>query len=138
LIARDVGGRGCNHVGRKSGRRDGRVQAFGRRRSGDGFEFEQIGDGFRGRLEFEIGSVDNFRSEGCAAGNANGLRAVMGFLSAGATGGAGLSSAQIFGAGKFVGGVVDDFIGLEAGCGVGTKAGDFAGNDHQNKNEQCL
>jgi hypothetical protein len=62
----------------------------------------------------------------------------MGFLSASATGGARLSSAQIFGAGKFVGGVVDDFIGLEAGCGVGTKAGDFAGNDHQNKNEQCL
>jgi hypothetical protein len=66
----------------------------------------------------------------------NGLGAVMGFLSAGAAGCAGLSAAQILGAGEFVARVVDDFVGLQAGRGVGAEAGDLArNNDDYEKQE---
>src|ERR1039458_1945191 len=102
LIAGDVGGCGSNHVGGETGRSERRVQAFGRRWSGDGFELEQVGDRIRGRRKFEIGSVDDLLRERSAASDMNGLGAVMGFLSAGAAGGAGLSAAQILGAGEFV------------------------------------
>jgi hypothetical protein len=40
-----------------------------------------------------MGSVDDFWGERCAAGDANGLGAMMGLLAAGACGWAGLSSA---------------------------------------------
>jgi hypothetical protein len=69
------------------------MKAFGGRRSGDGFEFEQVGDGLGRRRKFEIGSVDNLWSKGCATRDANGLSSVMSFLASGAAGCAGLSSA---------------------------------------------
>jgi hypothetical protein len=69
------------------------VQAFGWRRSGDGFEFEEVGDRFAGRWKFDIRSVDDFRGEGRAAGDVNALDAVMGFLASGVAGFAGLRAA---------------------------------------------
>ena len=68
----------------------------------------------------------------------NGLSTVMGFSSSGAGGCAGLSATQVFGAREFVTGVVDDFVGLDAGRGVGAKAGDLAGKDHQHEDQKGL
>jgi hypothetical protein len=56
----------------------------------------------------------------------NGLSAMMRFLSAGAAAGAGLGAAEVFGAWKFVARIVDHFIGLDPGRGVGAKAGNLA------------
>ena len=53
-------------------------------------------------------------------------------------GGAGLRSAQIFGAGEFVSGVVDDFIGLKARRGIGAEPCDLTRDDHQNKKQEGL
>jgi hypothetical protein len=58
---------------------------------------------------------------------------MMSFVTAGTAGGAGLGSAQVFGAGQFVGRIVDDFIGLETGWGIGAEALDFAGKNHQDE-----
>ena len=44
LIAGDVGRRGSNHGNRKPGGGEGRVQPFGRGRSGDGLESEKVSD----------------------------------------------------------------------------------------------
>jgi hypothetical protein len=41
-------------------------------------------------------------------------------------------------AGEFVARVVDDFVGLEPGCGVGAETVDFAGKNHQDENQECL
>ncbi len=102
------------------------MQAFRRRRAGaGGFEGEQIGDGARGGRKFEVGSVDNFRSERAAASYVNGLGAVMRFVTAGAAGGSGLGAAKVFGARQFVAGIIDHFIGLYLGWGVGAKLGNL-------------
>jgi hypothetical protein len=63
---------------------------------------------------------------------------MMGFVAAGAGGCAGLSSAEIFDAGEFIAGVVDDFIRLQMGRGVGTQAVDFAGNDDDSEEQECF
>jgi len=62
----------------------------------------------------------------------------MGFVAAGVSGCAGLGSAEIFDAGKFVAGVVDDFIGLQMGRGVGAQAVDFAGNDDDGEDQKSF
>jgi hypothetical protein len=69
------------------------MQPFRGRRSGKRFESEQIGDGFGGRGEFEIRSVNHFFGERRAAIDLNGLTAMMRFVAAGAPAGAGLGSA---------------------------------------------
>ena len=112
------------------------MQAFRRRWSGDGLEGEQVGDGAGGSWEFEIGRIDDFLGERCAASDVDSLGTVMGFPSAGMAGCAGLSAAQIFGAGEFVSRVVDDFVGLETGCGVGTEAGNLSRNEYQHEKQK--
>jgi hypothetical protein len=93
LIAGDVERCGRDHVGRKIGRDERRVQAFGGRRSGPGFEGEQVSDSAGGSGKFEIGSVDDSLGERCAARDVNGLGAVMSFMTAGTGGRARLGSA---------------------------------------------
>lgn len=66
----------------------------------------------------------------------NGLCVVMGFVAAGAGGCARLGTAKVFDAGEFVAGVVDDFIGLQAGRGIGAQAVDFAGNDDDGEDQE--
>jgi hypothetical protein len=41
-------------------------------------------------------------------------------------------------AGEFIGGVIDDFVGLNLGCGIRAEALDFAREDDESKNEKCL
>ncbi len=62
----------------------------------------------------------------------------MRFAAASAAGGAGLGSAQIFGAREFVGGVIDDFVGLNAGRGIGTEAVNFVRKNHEDENDEGL
>ena len=62
----------------------------------------------------------------------------MGFMAASAGGCTGLSSAEVFDAREFVAGVVDDFVGLQMGCGVGAQAVDFAGNDDDGEEQECF
>jgi len=114
------------------------VQAFGRRRSGDVVEGEKISDCAGRKGQFEMGSVDDSGREGSAASDFDGLGAVMGFLAAGASRGAGLGSADIFGAWKFVGRVVDYFIGLHTRGGVGAQTGDFARDHDEDEEQKCL
>lgn len=68
----------------------------------------------------------------------NGLRAVMGFVASGAGGCAGLGSAEIFDAGEFIAGVVDDFVGLQMRRGVGAQSIDFAGNEDDGEEQECF
>lgn len=114
--------RGRDHVGRQSERAKRGTQAFGGRRSGIGLERQQVSDCGSGRGKFEIGRVDDLLRERTAAGDANGLRAMMRFLATGARVFSGLCSAQIFRARKLVPGIINDFIGPDFGCGVGAQA----------------
>ena len=136
LVAGDVERSGRNYVGGKAGCDEGRMQAFGGRRSGVGLEGEQVGDGDGGSGKLKVGGVDDLRGERCAARDVNGLGTVMGFVASGACGGAGLGSAEIFDAGEFVAGIVDDFIGLQTGRGVGAQSVDFAGNDDDREEQK--
>src|SRR5260370_17835628 len=72
-----------------------RTQAFGGRRSGIRFEGEQIGDRGIGMRQIYFGSVHNFFAGLVAARDSDGLRAVMGLLTAGAPRLAGLRSAPV-------------------------------------------
>lgn len=85
-----------------------------------------------------MGSVDHLLGKRGAASDLDGLGTVMSFAAARAAGGGGLGSTQIFGAGQFVGGVIDDFVWLDARRGVGTEAVNFAGKNHENENQKCL
>lgn len=136
MIAGDVGGRRSNHIGGKTGRRKRRVQAFGGRWSGDGLEGEKVSDGAGGRRKLKVRGVDDFLRERSAAGDVNGLGAVMGFLAAGASGLAGLSAAEVFGAWKFVAGIVDHFVGTQFGRGVGPEAIDLAWKDDDDEDQK--
>lgn len=74
------------------------MQAFRGSRRGngsgrDGLEGEKIGDCVRRRGKFEVGGVDDFLNQGSAAGDFDGLSAVMGLMTASACRGAGLSAA---------------------------------------------
>jgi len=101
-----------------------------------GLEGEQVGDGDRGSGKFKVGGVDDLRGERCAASDVNGLGAVVGFVAAGAGGGAVLGSAEVFDAGEFVAGIVDDFIGLQTRRGIRAQAVDFAGNDDDREEQK--
>ena len=63
---------------------------------------------------------------------------MVGLLTTGVASRAGLSAAQIFGARQFVAGVIDHFVGLKAGWGIGAEVGDFAGDNQQNQGQKCL
>ena len=114
------------------------MQTFGGCERGIRFEGEQIGYGGGRRGKFEVGSIDDFLGKRCAAGDVNGLSAVMGFVASRAGDCAGLGSAEVFDAGEFVAGIVDDFIGLQMRRGVGAKAVDFAGNDDDGEEQECF
>jgi hypothetical protein len=73
-----------------------------------------------------------------AARDLDGLSTVVGLLTTGVASRAGLSAAQIFGARQFVAGVIDDFVGLQAGWCVGAEAGYFAGDDQKNQGQKRL
>ena len=62
----------------------------------------------------------------------------MGLLTSGAAGGAGLSSAEVFGARQFVAGIVDHFVGLQLGRGVGTKAGNLTRKNRDDEQQKRL
>jgi len=137
LIPRYVGWCGCDHVGGKAGSLERRVQTFGRSRAGIRLEGEQIGDGFAGRWEFKVGSVDDLRRKPAAACHVNGLSAVMRFLASGAAGGTGLGAAEIFGARQFVAGVVDHFVRFQLCRRVGAKLVNLPReNDNDEQQEQ--
>jgi hypothetical protein len=106
------------------------VQAFQRRRTWVGgcrvgFEGEQVSYRTRSGRKFKVGSVDDSRRERASAGYVNGLGSVMRFLTAGAACDSGLGAAEVFGAGQFVAGVIDHFIGPHFWCGVRAELGDL-------------
>ena len=138
MIAGDIGRHGSDYVCRKIRCGERRVQAFAGRRPGDGFESEQVGYGPGRRWKLKVGSVYHLLDERSAASHLDGLRAVIGFAASGAACCAGLSAANVFGAGQFIAGVVDDFIGLKAGSGIGAKACDLARKNHQHENQKSL
>jgi hypothetical protein len=138
LIASDIELGGWDHIREKAGCNELGVQAFGGRRCWIRFEGQQVGYGGGGSGKLEIGSVDDFLSEQWAAGDVNGLGAVMGFVASGAGSCAGLGSAEVFDARKLVAGIVDDFVGLQMGRGIGAKAVDFAGNQDDGEEQECF
>lgn len=62
----------------------------------------------------------------------------MCLLTSGAAGDAGLSSAEVFGARQFVAGVVDHFVGLQLGRGVGTQAGNLPRKNRDDEQQERL
>src|ERR1019366_3488382 len=98
-----------HHAHRWQGWRDeSRAQTFGGRRSGIWFEREQVGDRGIGMRQIDFRSVHNFFAGLVAARYADGLRAVVGLLTSGASGLARLRAAAVLGLRQFVAGVVDD------------------------------
>jgi hypothetical protein len=62
----------------------------------------------------------------------------MRFVTTGAAGGSGLSAAEVFSAGQFVAGVVDDFVGTYPGRRVGTEVGNLSGKNDDDEQQECL
>lgn len=109
-----------NHVRRRRNDRSGKgeslaagTQTLRGRRPDIRVDGEQIRNRIARRWKLEIGGIDHLRSQR-AARNPNRLRAMMSFVSAAAAIGPGLSSAQIFCAGKLVSAVVDHVVTGEA------------------------
>jgi len=103
---------------RQRGRGVSGTQAFGGRRSGIGLEGEQIGDGGIGVRQIQLGRVHDLLGRLVAAGDADGLSAVVGLRSAGASGLASLRAAAVLGLRQFVSGIIDDVgLGMRGGSG---------------------
>ena len=103
---------------RQSWRDESGAQAFGGGRSGKRFEGEQIGYRGIGMRQIYFRSVHNFFGRRVAARYADGLRAMVSLLTAGASGLAGLGSAAVLSLRQLVAGVIDD-VPLRTGGGGG-------------------
>jgi hypothetical protein len=68
----------------------------------------------------------------------NGLRTMMRFQATGASGGARLGAAQVFGARQFITRVVDHFIGTHSGYGVWSEAGNLAGKNDDDEHQESF
>src|SRR5208282_3480833 len=138
LIASEISLRRSNHVRRKAGSRESRVQALGWRRPGIGLEGEQVGDCLARKRKLKVGSVDDLLRPRGAASYVNGLSPVVGFLTSGAACGSGLGAPEILSARKFVARVVNDFVGLQLGRCIGAELVDLPGKDHDHKYQERL
>ena len=82
-----------------------------------------------------LGSVHNFLAGLVAARYADGLRAVVGLLAAGAPGFAGLRAAPVLDLRQFVGGVIDDVV-LRASWRVGNLKTRKVFGEHDDRDQQ--
>jgi hypothetical protein len=62
----------------------------------------------------------------------------MSFLASSSRGFSSFRSAEIFGARELIARIVDDFIGMQLGCGVRAKAVDLARESDQGKQQEHL
>ncbi len=62
----------------------------------------------------------------------------MRFLASGAAGRAGLGAAEVFGAGQFVAGVIDHFVGTHFRCSIRTKVVNLVRKNYENEEHEEL
>ena len=85
-----------------------------------------------------LGASTTLRNQRAAAGDFDGLGAVVRFIAAGPPGGSGLSAAEIFGARKFVAAVVDHVMAGESGRDEGLQLGDLHLHGDRGKDQKRL
>jgi hypothetical protein len=107
-----------------------------RRRPGIGFNGKQIGNRIAGSRQLEVGRVYHSLDQRSAAGDLDGLSAMMSFIAPGASGLSRLRSAEIFRAWQFIAGVVDHVVALRQWRGIGTHLGNFERQNDDDKDRK--
>jgi hypothetical protein len=102
------------------------------------FVRQQIRYRIGGRRQLEIRGIDDFFGERSAASDTNGLRAVVSFLASRSCSFSCLRSTEVFGARKFVAGIVDNFVRMKLGRRVGAKAVDLARESDRGEYQEQL
>jgi len=86
----------------------------------------------------KVGRVHDFRRERSSAGDLDGLSAMLSFVSSRRPASSSLRAGQIFGAGKFVAGVVDDVVAGQPGRDVGPQLRQLYGHNDGGEDQESF
>jgi hypothetical protein len=109
-----------------------------RRRARIGFDGQQVGYGIARNGKPKVRCIYDFWRERTAAGDLDGLGAMVSFVSAGLATRSGLRATEIFGAGKFIAGVVDDVVAGQPGRDVRAQLVELHRHNDRGKDQESL